>query len=340
MEINYRSVLNNLLSDLPSRKKEILERRFGLREGSGETLQSIGDDLGITRERVRQLINDTLNFIKEKKGQVLEKPVKYLSDYFQKNGGLKKEEVIFQEIAQEKFKGHVSFFLTIGPDFKRFNEDNEYYSFWTIEETAVVRAKRTITVAVKKLEKKKEPTPLEELKSMAASSLHTRAFVSYIEISKHISQSPEGLFGLIFWPEINPKGVRDKAYLVLKRAGRPMHFAEITQKINELPFTRKSVLAESVHNELIRSPLFILVGRGIYALSEWGYEPGTVKDIIIKVLKEAKEPLPKEVVVEKVLSQRQVKENTILLNLQDKTYFIRTSEGRYYLKEEFLSSIG
>jgi len=134
------------------------------------------------------------------------------------------------------------------------------------------------------------------------------------------------------WPEINPKGVRDRAYIVLKREGKPLHFVEITNRINNLNYDDKRVLSESVHNELIRSPLFVLVGRGLYALQEWGYEPGTVKDVIIKVLKEAKRPMTKEEIMQEVLFRRQVKPNTILLNLQDRNLFARIDSGKIWLQ--------
>jgi DNA-directed RNA polymerase specialized sigma subunit len=332
MEKIYQVTIKNLLRDLDHRRREILERRFGLRTGQGETLQSIGDDLGISRERVRQIIEGSLRYIKEKKARDLEKPIRIILDYFQKNGGLKKEEKVFTEMAPEDyFRGPVFFFLTVGDEFNRFKETEEYYSFWTIEEKAVLRAQKTINVTIQKLEKKREPLPLEELKRITIRTLEERVFLSYIEISKHIAQSPEGLFGLASWPEINPRGLRDKIYLVLKKENKPMHFNEIAQKINNLPFQERQVLPESVHNELIRSPLFVLIGRGIYALREWGYEPGTVKDIIIKILKEAKRPLSKEEILTKVLEQRQVKENTVILNLQDKRHFIKTEQGKYIL---------
>jgi hypothetical protein len=76
-----------------------------------------------------------------------------------------------------------------------------------------------------------------------------------------------------------------------------------------------------------------LVGRGLYSLEEWGYAPGVVKDIILKVLREAKEPLAKQDIVSAVSKQRFVKENTILLNLSNKKYFTRTPEGKYIVKE-------
>lgn len=332
MEINYQTTLNNLFSDLTKRRKEILDRRFGLRGGQAETLQSIGDNLGITRERVRQLVNDSLNIIQERQGKQLKRPIDYFIDYFQEQGGLKSEEKIFEELAPRRFRGYVAFFLTIGPTFERFNESQDYYTFWSIDRKIVGQAKKIINLTIKRLDKKREPISFKELKTLAADNLAERVFLSYIEVSKPISQSPEGLFGLTAWPDINPKGVRDRAYLVLKKQNGPLHFVEITKQINNLPFEKKDVLSESVHNELIRSPLFVLIGRGIYALREWGYEPGTVREIIVQTLKQAKKPLLKGEVIKKVLAQRKVQENTILLNLQDKDYFIKTEEGKFWLK--------
>ena len=332
MDIKYQTIFNSLFADLNPKRKEILERRFGIHGDEGETLQAIGEDLGITRERVRQLINDSLNLLRDQKARELALPLHYLEDYFQQNGGLKREEKIYQEIAPDKFKGYVSFLLTIDPKLNRTNEDHDYYSFWADGQDPVIYAKKTINTTLKKLEKVHEPTMLEELIEIVGEDIDEKIFISYIEISKQISASPEGRFGLMNWPEINPRGVRDKAYIVLKQEGKPVHFMEITKRINGLNYDEKKVLAESVHNELIRSQLFVLVGRGLYALGEWGYEPGTVKDVIITVLKESKKPMTKEEIAKEVLCRRQVKTNTILLNLQDKDIFSRVEDGRIWLK--------
>ena len=126
-------------------------------------------------------------------------------------------------------------------------------------------------------------------------------------------------------------GARYKGYCaditrcVFKKKNNPLHFREVAE------FIGPKALSQTVHNELIRDPRFVLVGRGTYALRDWGYEQGVVKDVIKNILKEAKNPLTKEEVLEKVLQQRMVKENTILLNLQNKRYFKKNSEGKYHL---------
>lgn len=93
-------------------------------------------------------------------------------------------------------------------------------------------------------------------------------------------------------------------------------------------FDKKAHTA-TTHNELIKDDRFVLVGRGLYALSEWGYMTGVVKDVIAEIL-EKEGPLTKEEVVEKVLRERYVKNNTIVVNLQDSDLFDRDEEGRYF----------
>ena len=53
---NRRSVeLAEALQQLKPRMRHVLSRRFGLENGIPQTLEEVGQDLGITRERVRQL---------------------------------------------------------------------------------------------------------------------------------------------------------------------------------------------------------------------------------------------------------------------------------------------
>ena len=176
-------------------------------------------------------------------------------------------------------------------------------------------AKNTINEFSNKLREIGKPLSLKE----------TGIFVSYLEVSKKILQNSNGLYGLKDWPEINPRGVKDKAYLVFKKLGKPLHFNEVAKLI-------EGALSQTVHNELIKDPRFILVGRGIYALKEWGYTPGQVKDVIFKILKEDG-PLTQSEILERVLKQRLVKESTILLNLNNKKHFLRDTQGRYQIKE-------
>jgi DNA-directed RNA polymerase delta subunit len=132
---------------------------------------------------------------------------------------------------------------------------------------------------------------------------------------------------------VNPKNIRDKIYVILKQNGKHMHFNDIAGAIKESDFKRKDVTTQAIHNELIKDKRFVLIGRGIYALKEWGYERGTVADIINDVLKAAGEPLHRDEIVKRVLKSRYVKETTILLNLQSKPQFKRVAKATYTLAD-------
>jgi len=75
----------------------------------------------------------------------------------------------------------------------------------------------------------------------------------------------------------------------------------------------------------------VLIGRGIYALRDWGYKPGRVVDVIKEILKKATRPLTQEEIIKRVKEQRFAQENTIILNLHNKKYFKKLPDKRYTL---------
>ncbi|OGZ27115.1 MAG: hypothetical protein A2365_00395 [Candidatus Nealsonbacteria bacterium RIFOXYB1_FULL_40_15] len=331
-KINYQKICSELIKGLSERTANVIERRFGLKAGEKETLEAIGQTYGITRERVRQIENEGFSHIIPKLENYIE-AFEFFKETISSFGGFKREDLLLNALGGEKYQNHAFFLLAVKGDLKRFQEDESFYSLWTQDEDIILKAKKIVDSAVKILEKEANPISLEDLYELSEKE-DREVFNSSIEISKKIQQSPDGLYGLKNWVEINPKGIKDKAYLVLKKKEKPMHFTEVAGEIGKLPFTKnKKVHTATVHNELIKDARFVLVGRGLYALAEWGYEPGVVKEVIMKILKDAKNPLTKEEIAEKVLAQRFVKENTIALNLQDKSFFVKDEEGRYNVRE-------
>lgn len=337
--INYSKICQDLLKDLNPRTKEIISRRFGLKNNQRETLESIGQSHNITRERTRQIEEDGFLRIKKKIDRH-QKAFKYLANYLKNSGGLKKEEILFSQLGEKRFQSNLFFLLTLNDQFYRFGETEEFHPFWTIDQKILNSARGIVNFLTQKLEKKKEPIFFQQIYkiSQEKKSLTPRVFSSFIEISKKIEKGIDNSYGLKDWPEINPRGLKDKAFLALKKEGKPLHFREVARFIDKLNFYQESnkekkTLSQTVHNELIKDPRFVLVGRGVYALSEWGYEPGYVKDIILKLLKEKKKPLDKKEIVKEVLKQRLVKTSTILLNLQNKQYFLKNSESCYFIKK-------
>ena len=339
MVLDYKKLVFKSLENISNeRTKDIICLRFGINDGQKKTLEWIGQKYGITRERVRQVEEAAFSDLKGKKMVDVFKPAFVSIDNFlTKEGGLTKEERLFHSLtgvdSYNQDWGALYFVLTLGDPYQRFVESGNFHNIWTNSSDAVNKADDLVNQLVMKLEEDKEPVILNHILNHSkkiSPDLSNRIVYSYIDAAKQIGQNNFGYFGLIKWPEINPRGAKDKAYIILKEKKVPMHFREVTELINEANLGSNVAQPQTVHNELIKDERFILVGRGTYALKEWGYQAGTVKDIIIQVLKE-NNSLSKDEVLEKVLENRLVKPNTVLINLQNKKYFARDEQGRYLL---------
>lgn len=337
-KVNYSQIYVKFTKGLSPRVKDIFDRRFGVKSGETETLESIGERMGITRERVRQIEEAGFNFVRKNNKETLEKIHADFVAYFETKGGFRREEAVLADLGGTKNKPYVLFLLTIGSDkFLRVYGKKDYHYFWSISQDSDKAVKDTLNNLVSDIKNHGSLLTKAELVANFASkhNLNENGLESYLEISKVIQKNKEGKFGLVHWPEIKPRGVRDKAFLVLKKEQKPLHFRHITKLIDGLDYNMPGQKAhpQTVHNELIKDQRFVLVGRGTYALSEWGYVPGTIKDVISKILTEKQQAIPKDDIVKEVLAQRLVAKNTVLINLNNKKYFHKNSEGNYLLRE-------
>ncbi|MDP2918109.1 MAG: HTH domain-containing protein [bacterium] len=338
------AVIFDLLSFFPPKNQEIVKRRFGLSGKAGETLEAIGKDYGITRERVRQIEAVTLKSLKEsaaiKKLDLFEEAI---SEVLSGLGGIAEETKLLRNVLGEDFSlpayQHCALFvLHLSDKFFDFSENQNFNRAWTMKRGFFKRSQAVIYAAKKILAELGEPVSFDALyekidaASVPTDDLGPDAIQSYLSVSKEVTSNLYQDWGLFAWSEINPRGVKDKAFMVLKRAGQPLHFQKITGLINQNKFDNKQAHAPTVHNELIKDSRFVLVGRGIYGLKSWGYRPGTVKEIIADILARAKKPMPREKIVDLVLKQRMVRRSTVLLNLQDDSLFNRGNNGEVGLR--------
>jgi len=340
---NLKSIIDELVKILNPRTREVIEKRFGLRSVSSQTLEAIGQNLGITRERVRQIESLGLERLANK--SVLEpiKPIfaiieKHLADY----GGVRKKDSLLKELSgllalkEKNNENLICFALTLGKDkFAYFKETSMWRDAWALSNAAYNNAVDLVGVLKKKLAEQNSPVPKEAVLRIAASinnELDNNALFSYVELCREISQNPFGEWGLAHSPEVSPKGVKDKAYLIFKKEQKPLHFTQVADLINKASFDGRNAHSQTVHNELIKDPRFVLVGRGTYALFDWGYEPGTVRDVLVSALKNSeKRGLTREEIIKIVKAKRLVKDNTIILNLQNKKVFKKVDDERFIL---------
>ncbi len=150
---------------------------------------------------------------------------------------------------------------------------------------------------------------------------------STMDIFLDFVKGEEKFIGLEKWKILNPATLKDKAIYVLKKNKEPLHFLDIAKAITEK--FGEPVKTSTIHNELIRNSEFILIGRGIYVLKEWGYKDGTVLDVILEIFKKVNTPLSTEEITNRVLKVRQVKITTIYMNLQNKKHIERVGRNLY-----------
>ena len=331
-----KQVTKKLLGALPDRAKDVLEKRYGLGvDGTTYTLESIGQTYGITRERVRQIENYGIQSIQKSEayGEFEAVFTELQEAINQLGGGLVAEHVMLEEITKDaELRNHIYFLLVIGHSFFRFKESPAYDHRWFTEK----KIADAVEVALKNVHKSLNRDELvteeeiiarfrEELINLAEKH-DEQTLKRWLLISKEIAANPLGEWGHAASPNVRVKGIRDYAYLVVKRHGSPMHFREVAEAIEQL-FQKKAHTA-TTHNELIKDDRFVLVGRGLYALTEWGYSAGVVKDVLRDIL-EAHGPLSREEIIDKVRKERYVKDNTIIVNLQDANLFKRLGNGTY-----------
>lgn len=317
------------------REREIITRRFGLYDRR-ETLEQIGELLGITRERVRQLEKAILSRLRTsaKDGKTdiisnLEKVfIRELSEFGRVARVQDLADKLYGKTTNLQQRAHVGFIATLAPNLTVIDENDNYFHAVGIAQYGDAAAlKRQVDTVVKTIKEHGEPITLNDLhdKLNAEHPSHVQALASISKQLAHLN----GQWGLTKWPTVNPKNIRDKIYVILAENKKPMHFSDIAKAIKGSSFKRKDVTTQAIHNELIKDDRFVLIGRGIYALDDWGYSKGTVSDIIEKVLRDAKEPLHRDEIVKRVLKSRHVKETTILLNLQSKPQFKRVAKATY-----------
>lgn len=329
-------VTKRLLGVLQDRARNVISSRYGLGESKEKmTLESIGKIYGITRERVRQIENYALDSIRNSEAfrkeqemfQALEKSIHDL-------GGVISEEDLLKELGEKSdLENHLNLFLVLSKAFKRIKEDEHFKDRWYVNDELSGQVHEALHGLYKSLsdddlilESEMINLFLDHLKNVSEKYKDEEVLRRWLRLSKKLDRNPLGEWGIASSNSVKAKGIRDLAYLAIRRHGSPMHFTEVARVIGET-FGKKAHIA-TCHNELIKDDRFVLVGRGLYALKEWGYMSGIVREVIEEVINK-NGPLSKDEIIEKVLKERYVKPNTILVNIQNPKYFKKDKAGKY-----------
>ncbi len=342
--VNLSEILEDMFMVLSDKEKDVIVKRFSLNNKPKMTLEKIGQEFSVTRERIRQIEKIALGKLKRTVENTQLNEISILANELMQNkGGVSTEESLIGGIlnligSTEKLDAYIiRLALNITPELEKTDKSNLYYPFWRFNTLPEKDVRVMIDAGISILNKKGDVLDEQTLAKQLVAAVALKGIeasketvISALEVDRRVKRMKDGSFGLMSWRHINPRSIRDKAFIVLKQSNAPLHFIEIANKITESGFDKKVVTTQAVHNELIRYDQFVLVGRGLYALKEWGYKKGTVADVIKELLAK-KSPLSKQEIIQGVLKQRQVKKGTISLNLQKNPHFVRVGRAMYAL---------
>lgn len=341
---NITHSFNHILDSLSAKERSVIERRVWLFEDK-ETLQNIGSSFSpsITRERVRQIeeswIKKIWRIVKSTLlGQIQDTSNKYLELHGWVISKDKLNSILIKELSLEANVNAWILEVIIQSDFdiKKSKQKLNCKIYFTLPSSNKQTIEAVHKEAVKILKKKKDVMDKVTLYEIIANNFSSKetlslAYVdSILDLFDDIVFWEENLIGLSKWKILNPKTLKDKSIYIMKKEKVPMHFVEISNKITDM--LGEAVKVNTIHNELIRNKEFVLIGRWIYALKEWGFIPGTVLDVIVNILKKKWEPMNTEEITKEVLKTRNVKQTTIYMNLQNKDIIERVWRNYYQVK--------
>ena len=336
------ALVDNLLLLLSDKEKLVVKKRFALDGLKKTTLEGIGKDFSVTRERVRQIEKNALSKMRR---NVFNTALRHIHDFstdtVRRHGGLLREDLISKNIKAVLPKAfdvnneclHLA--LMLHEELDCIGNTINFHPYVRAKDLPDYSLKFASDKLVNQLHKYGNVKSLEKIHRdmkdvFAEVNFDLPKTKSLVSIDKRMTLLEDELVGLLEWRHIHPRTLRDKILYVLRQGKNPLHFSAIAEMIESATFDNRSVNLQAVHNELIRHDHFVLIGRGIYALNEWGYEKGTVASVIDRILAEFGE-LSQDEIVEKVLDKRQVKKITIVLALKNGEKFERVGRKRYKL---------
>ncbi len=331
-----KQVTKKIVSSLQDRTRDVILNRFGLSiDVKKKTLEEIGKKYNITRERVRQIEDSALALIKKSSVYKAEQAIfEELKQLIHSLGAIVTEYDLLNHISKDKStQNHIHFYLELSDHFKKHREDDHFKPRWSVDDELADKVHDSLKKLYASLndedlvlETEMIKKFLDHLKDVSDKFKNEEIAKRWLSLSKTISKNTMGEWGKASSPNIRTRGVKDYAFLVMRKHGSPMHFREVAEAITKT-FGCKTHYA-TCHNELIKDDRFVLVGRGLYALSEWGYKTGTAREVIKDIL-EREGSLSKEQVLDKVMKERYFKKNTVLVNLANPKYFKKNKSGLY-----------
>ncbi len=354
MKNQIYETLDELLSDLETREVDVIKKRFGI-ESQPLTLEKIGKEYGITRERVRQIEEKALKKLISKSFQIpfLEETLYPTVDSFLGDFKIKREVFVFKKFTEiydieEKEKNILRLFFYIFEKIYYKKADKFFDSFLSTKKNFFEKGLKILNHIHLRLLKNRDTLLKEEefLEMISKEIKHHFNFkpsieeiLEFLKISKIIKRNPLNEYGHFKHFKISPSSLNDKIKIIFEIEKRPLHFNEIYQKLLKLGEIEDELLAStwkkkynihSIHNILLYDPSFVKYGKGKYVLKEWGYEEGHIIDLMRKILEREKE-MEINQLYDFIKKHKEVSLNTFKLYLYK---YFKMKNGKVYLKND------
>src|SRR5665647_1011297 len=214
---DYHAATDQILRELRrDRDRQIIARRFGFGLVKRQTLEKIGADFDITRERVRQIEKAAIAKMRTSQSAELERADTLLTEAVRELGNV----ALISDVASTldidaRDEAYAVFLSLLAPGVELITETDDLRA--TVGLQPIFNREQTIELITELLTTIKsygKPISSQKLLAKTPSELELTTLEQLLRASKKAAYF-DGKWGLITWPEVNPKSIRDKTYLVL-----------------------------------------------------------------------------------------------------------------------------
>lgn len=354
-KVDDASIVNDLsitkLADVMQyckpKEQFVLVKKFWLQDGKEIPLQQIWNEFGMTRERIRQIENQALMRFRrliinnDKYLKIIEAAKEILNS----NGWLMSWDKLISLVIESKVSDlswqELKIVLLSDFDITPLTRNRILINCFYIDPLHENLISDIATYIQEYFIKNENPEQniysfIDHLKAIYEVKYPDVHFLTSNEFYQNLFEivsevaSFDGHLWSIRSAKVNPKTIKSKILYVFSVINKPMHYAEMTNKIIEF-FPWKPVKISTVHNEMVKSrDVFVNIGLGIYAPKARGFAGGVVKEILIRVMKKLGRAAPIKEITQRVLKEKMVSPNTVLLNLHKYKNLFKKNEQWYY----------
>ena len=313
-QLRFAELVLSLIAILDDRQRRIMELRFGLLDGEPRTLEEVGREFDVTRERIRQIEGKAFRHIR-KRGNITK-----LSWAIHSEIGRERRSPI---IAYERLRDSLGKVGIVHPDFwmaMLARVFPEYQGFHRVDDLSGFLRDTGDGVVYR-----------SEFISKIASRFGS-VDDAHIMWDRLRRSEPK-----YYWTDDAAIKRRHAAlaYYVIRKSGKPLHWREVHERAEAIA-TDKDLSATSFFNAISNSEMFVRTSAGTYGLREWGLKPAPYqKDVIASALAEEPERTLKIEEVIAVLDARgaDIPHVSIHWYMIDNPFFYEDLDGKYGLRE-------